>query len=77
MNDQLRGFRNSNLNFVLNLVDYLTGDEDLIRIEASPISRPLKKLTELEEQATRDIQKEQSNMKKIWKGRSESSGSDR
>lgn len=57
--DQLRGFRNSNLNFVLNLVDYLTGDEDLIRIRSlTNRSRPLKKLTELEEQATRDIQKE-------------------
>lgn len=57
--DQLRGFRNSNLNFLLNLVDYLTGDEDLIRIRSlTNRSRPLKKLTELEEQATRDIQKE-------------------
>ena len=55
--DQLRGFQNSNFNFVLNLIDYLTGDEDLIRIRGlSNRSRPLKKLNELEEQATADIQ---------------------
>ena len=57
--DQLRGFQNSNFNFVLNLIDYLTGDEDLMRIRGlSNRSRPLTKLNELEEKATADIQAE-------------------
>ena len=57
--DQLRGFRNSNVDFLLNLVDYLTGDEDLIKIRGiANRSRPLKKLNEKEEKATADIQKE-------------------
>jgi ABC-type uncharacterized transport system involved in gliding motility auxiliary subunit len=57
--DQLRGFRNSNVDFLLNLVDYLTGDEDLIRIRGiANRSRPLKKLNEKEEKATADIQQE-------------------
>jgi len=57
--DQFRGFRNSNMNFVLNLVDYLTGDEDLIRIRSlTNRSRPLKKLNEMKEEATSQIQKE-------------------
>jgi len=57
--DQLRGFRNSNVDFLLNLVDYLTGDEDLIRIRGiANRSRPLKKLNEMEEKATADIRKE-------------------
>ncbi len=57
--DQFRGFRNSNMNFVLNLVDYLTGDEDLIRIRSlTNRSRPLKKLNEMKEAATAQIRKE-------------------
>ena len=57
--DQLRGYRNSNVDFLLNLVDYMTGDEDLIRIRGiANRSRPLKKLNEMEEKATADIQKE-------------------
>ncbi len=57
--DQLRGFRNSNVDFLLNLVDYMTGDEDLIKIRGiANRSRPLKKLNEMEERATADIQKE-------------------
>jgi ABC-2 type transport system permease protein len=57
--DQLRGFRNSNVDFLLNLVDHLTGDEDLIRIRGlANRSRPLKKLNEMEEKATADIQEE-------------------
>jgi len=57
--DQFRGFRNSNMNFVLNLVDYLTGDEDLIRIRSlTNRSRPLKKLNEMKEEATSQIRKE-------------------
>ena len=57
--DQFRGYRNSNMNFVLNLVDYLTGDEDLIRIRSlTNRSRPLKKLNEMKEKATSQIQKE-------------------
>jgi ABC-type uncharacterized transport system involved in gliding motility auxiliary subunit len=57
--DQLRGFRNSNVDFLLNLVDYLTGDENLIRIRGiANRSRPLKKLNEMEEKATASIQKQ-------------------
>ena len=56
--DRLRGFRNSNFNFVLNLLDYLTGDDDLLKIRNRDRRRPLKKLNELEEQATRNIKKE-------------------
>ncbi|MDG2213204.1 MAG: Gldg family protein [Verrucomicrobiota bacterium] len=57
--DQFRGFRNSNMNFVLNLVDYLTGDEDLIRIRSlTSRSRPLKKLNKMKEEATSQIRKE-------------------
>jgi len=57
--DQFRGFRNSNFNFVLNTIDYLTGDEDLINIRSlTNRSRPLKKLNEMEEKATAEIRKE-------------------
>ena len=60
--DQLRGpfsGRNSNLNFLKNLVGYMTGDDDLIRIRGiANRSRPLKKLNEMEEKATASIQKQ-------------------
>ena len=57
--DQFRGFQNSNFNFVLNTIDYLTGDEDLMNIRSlTNRSRPLKKLNEMEEKATAEIRKE-------------------
>jgi ABC-type uncharacterized transport system involved in gliding motility auxiliary subunit len=63
--DQLRGFRNSNVDFLLNLVDYLTGDENLIRIRGiANRSRPLKKLNEMEEKATASIQKQVEEFEK-------------
>jgi ABC-2 type transport system permease protein len=56
---QIRPFNISNLDFLLNLVDYLTGDEDLLHIRGrANRSRPLKKLNEMEEKATASIQKQ-------------------
>jgi ABC-type uncharacterized transport system involved in gliding motility auxiliary subunit len=53
------GFRNSNFTFVINLVDYLTGDDDLIRVRSqSQRDRPLELLDRKLEKATRRVQKD-------------------
>lgn len=70
--DGLRGFRNSNFNFLLNLVDYLAGDDDLIQIRSlTNRSRPLKKLNEMEEAATKSIQEEQQKTEEKLKDATE------
>ncbi|MBC8325700.1 MAG: Gldg family protein [Verrucomicrobia subdivision 3 bacterium] len=56
---QFVGFRYSNLTFVMNLADYLTGDEDLIRVRSqSQRDRPLELLDRMLEKATRRVQKD-------------------
>jgi ABC-2 type transport system permease protein len=53
------GFRNSNFAFVKNLADYLTGDDDLIRVRSqSQRDRPLELLDRMLEKATRRVQKD-------------------
>ena len=53
------GFRNSNFAFVINLADYLTGDDDLIRVRSqSQRDRPLELLDRMLEKATRRVQKD-------------------
>jgi ABC-type uncharacterized transport system involved in gliding motility auxiliary subunit len=61
---QFVGFRNSNLTFVMNLADYLTGDEDLIRVRSqSQRDRPLELLDRMIEEKTRAIQTELDKLK--------------
>jgi ABC-type uncharacterized transport system involved in gliding motility auxiliary subunit len=56
---QFVGFRNSNFAFVMNLADYLTGDDDLIRVRSqSQRDRPLELLDRMIEKKTRETQKE-------------------
>ena len=56
---QFVGFRNSNFAFVMNLADYLTGDDDLIRVRSqSQRDRPLELLDGMLEKATRRVQKD-------------------
>jgi ABC-2 type transport system permease protein len=56
---QFVGFRNSNFAFVMNLADYLTGDDDLIRVRSqTQRDRPLELLDRMLEKATRRMQKD-------------------
>jgi ABC-type uncharacterized transport system involved in gliding motility auxiliary subunit len=56
---QFVGFRNSNFAFVMNLADFLTGDQDLIRVRSqTQRDRPLELLDRMLEKATRRMQKD-------------------
>jgi len=62
---QLRVFNISNFDFLLNLIDYMTGDQDLLLIRGrGNRSRPLKKLNEMEEKATASIQSQIKELEK-------------
>ncbi len=62
---QFIGFRNSNFAFVMNLADYLTGDDDLIRVRSqSQRDRPLELLDRMIEEKTRETQKELEKLNK-------------
>jgi ABC-type uncharacterized transport system involved in gliding motility auxiliary subunit len=62
---QFVGFRNSNFAFVMNLADYLTGDDDLIRVRSqSQRDRPLELLDRMLEKATRRVQKDIDQLEK-------------
>jgi ABC-type uncharacterized transport system involved in gliding motility auxiliary subunit len=63
LNDQLARSRNSNFAFVKNLADYLTGDDDLIRVRSqSQRDRPLELLDRMIEKKTRETQKEMETL---------------
>ncbi|SVE01086.1 uncharacterized protein METZ01_LOCUS453940, partial [marine metagenome] len=58
------GFAQSNITFIMNLADYLTGDDDLIRVRSkSQRDRPLELLDRMIEKKTRDTQVELDKLK--------------